>query len=110
METENENTIQADPEPVQNRDSSDQTVVPVEDLLPAIRTVGNEVVSGLEGSLPGLVSQSVVESIQELSGDDSDHPFMTTDFNEYTVTEGLLLVIALILVLNFFLSILRRWF
>lgn len=35
---------------------------------------------------------------------------METPFEDYTVTEGLLLLIFVILLLNFFLDLLRRWF
>ena len=39
-----------------------------------------------------------------------DHVFYTTPFTEYTVSEGLLLLIFVILLVNFFLDLLRRWF
>lgn len=39
-----------------------------------------------------------------------DHPMMETPFDDYTVTEGLLLLIFVILFLEFFLNLLRRWF
>lgn len=100
METDPE-PIQADPEPVSN-------VVSVSELLPAIRDVGSEVALRLEDNLPQLLTESVQEVIE---GDgSSDRPFMTTEFNDYTVTEGLLLIITVILIFNFFLTILRRWF
>ena len=36
--------------------------------------------------------------------------FYTTPFTEYTVTEGLLLLIFVILLVEFFLNLVRRWF
>lgn len=38
------------------------------------------------------------------------HPMMETPFASYTVTEGLLLLIFILLFLDFFLNLLRRWF
>lgn len=40
----------------------------------------------------------------------ADHPMMETPFESYTVTEGLLLLIFILLFLDFFLNLLRRWF
>lgn len=40
----------------------------------------------------------------------ADHAFYTTPFSDYTVTEGLLLLIFVILLVDFFLNLLRRWF
>ena len=39
-----------------------------------------------------------------------DRAFYTTSFSDYTVTEGLLLLIFVILVVDCFLNLLRRWF
>lgn len=39
-----------------------------------------------------------------------DHGFYSTPFTEYTASEGLLLLIFVILLVNFFLDLLRRWF
>lgn len=39
-----------------------------------------------------------------------DHAILTTDFSDYTVTEGLLLLIFVILLVEFFLNLVRRWF
>ena len=39
-----------------------------------------------------------------------DRAFYTTPFSDYTVTEGLLLLIFVILVVDFFLNLLQRWF
>lgn len=39
-----------------------------------------------------------------------DHPFMDTPLNDYTVVEGLLLLIFVIMLVEFFLNLVRRWF
>lgn len=39
-----------------------------------------------------------------------EHPMMSTSFSDYSVAEGLLLLIFVILLLNFFMNLLRRWF
>lgn len=57
-------------------------------------------VSGMDKVLKRLETLQAVE----------DHPMMETPFEDYTVTEGLLLLIFAILLLDFFLNLLRRWF
>ena len=39
-----------------------------------------------------------------------DRPFMTTPLNEYTVTEGLLLMILLVLVIKIIIGLLKEGF
>ncbi len=39
-----------------------------------------------------------------------EHPMMTTSFSDYSVAEGLLLLIFVVLLLDFFLNLIRRWF
>ena len=39
-----------------------------------------------------------------------DRGFYTTPFTDYTVTEGLLLLVFVILLIDFFLNLVRRWF
>lgn len=39
-----------------------------------------------------------------------DRGFYTTSFEDYTVTEGLLLLIFVILLVDFFVGLVRRWF
>ncbi len=39
-----------------------------------------------------------------------EHPMMSTSFSDYSVAEGLLLLIFILLLLDFFLNLLRRWF
>ena len=52
---------------------------------------------------------AVLKHLETLQGV-ADHPMMDTPFDDYTVTEGLLLLIFVILFLEFFLNLLRRWF
>lgn len=49
----------------------------------------------------------VVEVMAEVV---EDYTFMDKPFEEYTTSEGLLLLIFVILFLDFILNILRRWF
>lgn len=46
---------------------------------------------------------------QEVVLADEPHLFYETDFSSYTVTEGLLLLIFVILLVQFFLNLVRRW-
>lgn len=39
-----------------------------------------------------------------------ERPIMTTSFADYTVTEGLLLLVFVLLLLRLFLDLLGRWF
>lgn len=39
-----------------------------------------------------------------------DCGFYTTSFSDYTVTEGLLLLIFVVLLVDFFVNLVRRWF
>ncbi len=39
-----------------------------------------------------------------------EHPMMSTSFSDYSVAEGLLLLIFVLLLLDFFLNLFRRWF
>lgn len=78
----------------------EQNEVPVED--------GSEGVDVLAPEDPVLGDQEVVESILAETVD--DHLFYSTSFADYTVTEGLLLLIFVILLVEFFLNLVRRWF
>lgn len=86
--------VEDDAAPVEVPDEPVQNVVSVDDLLPALQESTAESNDGL--------TQTILEV--------NDRPFMTTEFEDYTVTEGLLLLIAVLLLLNFFLALLRRWF
>ena len=78
----------------------EQNEVPVED--------GSEGVDVLAPEDSVLGDQEVVESI--LAEPVEDHLFYSTSFADYAVTEGLLLLIFVILLVEFFLNLLRRWF
>ena len=52
-------------------------------------------------------STEVIEVVAEVV---EDYTFLDKPFEEYTTTEGLLLVIAVFVFLDFILNILRRWF
>lgn len=72
----------------------EQNEVPVED--------GSEGVDVLAPEDPVLGYQETVIA--------QDRPFYTTPFSEYSVVEGLLLLIFVILLVEFFLNLVRRWF
>ena len=101
-----ENNMEDNSESVQASGEPATDVVPVEELLPALRGALAENNVQLEEEMTVTMAETISESMPEVV----EHPLMTTDFNDYTVTEGLLLVIALVLVINFFLTIIRRWF
>lgn len=102
MEIENNETteiilddpVEDDTVPVEVPDEPVQSVVSVDDLLPALQESAAE------------SNDSLTQTILEVN----DRPFMTTEFEDYTVTEGLLLLISVLLLLNFFLALVRRWF
>lgn len=52
-------------------------------------------------------NEEVVAEIVEV---DVDRPFLTTPFDDYTVVEGLLLLILLILVINWVVKIVKGGF
>ena len=57
----------------------------------------------LDDTAPTEVIEVVAEVVE-------DYTFLDKPFEEYTTTEGLLLVIAVFVFLDFILNILRRWF
>ena len=57
---------------------------------------------------PVLGDQETVGTV--LAEPVDEHLFYSTSFADYTVTEGLLLLIFVILLVEFFLNLLRRWF
>ena len=52
----------------------------------------------------------VFAEVSEVETVEVEHPFLTTSFEDYSVSEGLLLVIVLILVVKFCIDVLRRGF
>ena len=83
------------------------------EVLPPIDSEGTDLpaeeVLVLDHSDP--VSEELEEYEYEILTDVAgDHLFYSTDFSDYTVSEGLLLLIFVILVVDFFLNLVRRWF
>lgn len=93
--------VQPDPAP----SAPPVEVVPVDEVEDSLTGFQQELISAIQQNA-AEGNASLTASVQAIS----DRPFMTTEFSEYTVTEGLLLVISVFLVLNFFLSLIRRWF
>lgn len=90
-------------EPPQEAEGDAAAEAPAEsggDLPSAVVSEGPIEVVGMSTALKRL------ETIQGVV----DHPMMETPFEDYTVTEGLLLLVFVILLLDFFLNLLRRWF
>lgn len=55
--------------------------------------------------------ETVEAEVVELVGEEvSDRPFFTTDFSDYTVTEGLLLCLVLLTVLQMLIRIVKEGF
>ena len=77
------------------------TLLPGGDAQPAQGT--------LEGPIEVIGMDEALKRLETIQGV-ADHPMMETPFEDYTVTEGLLLLIFVILLLDFFLNLLRRWF
>lgn len=123
------------PEPEPEAPATPVEVITIEDLLDRITGEGQEETGdgeeeappqeGEETPLPGGDAQTVQGTLEgpiEIIGMEEllkrletiqgveDHPMMETPFEDYTVTEGLLLLIFVILLLDFFLNLLRRWF
>lgn len=69
---------------------------------PVYSTVG-------DGSISVEGMQEVLQRLETLEAA-AVHPMMETPFEDYTVTEGLLLLVFVILLLDFFLNLIRRWF
>lgn len=58
--------------------------------------------------VPGM--DMVLNFLEEIQLQTSPHPLLTTPFEDYTVCEGLLLLLLLSLVISFCLKMLRRAF
>lgn len=63
----------------------------------------------LEGPIEVVGMDAALNRLETIQGA-VNHPMMETPFEDYTVTEGLLLLVFVILLLDFFLNFLRRWF
>lgn len=55
-------------------------------------------------------STSTVETVETLIVPADTHPFLSTSFSDYSVTEGLLLAVLLTLIVSGLLHFLGRWF
>ena len=86
------------------------------EVLPPIDSEGTDLpaeeVLVLDNSDPMSSDPEELEEYEYeiLSDDAGDHLFYSTDFSDYTVSEGLLLLIFVILVVDFFMNLVRRWF
>lgn len=65
--------------------------------------------AALEGPFEVIGMDAALKRLETIQGA-VDHPMLETPFEDYTVTEGLLLLVFVILLLDFFLNLLRRWF
>lgn len=73
--------------------------------------IENEVTTVAEGVVSSSTeTQPVVEVIQVIEVTDLDRPFMTTSFDDYTVTEGLLLFLLLLVFLKACTKLLKEGF
>lgn len=72
----------------------------------------NEVTTVEEGSSsePATEPEQIVEVIQVIEVTDLVRPFMTTNFNDYTVTEGLLLLLVILVFLKWCVKIVKGGF
>lgn len=116
-----------DPEPEDGTDSGGG-VVSVEELLDRLaqagqdtgdtpetpaEDTGTEYEVSLSPETGGSIAiEGMGELLQHLETLEQTavHPMMETPFEDYTVTEGLLLLIFIVLFLDFFLNLFRRWF
>ena len=85
--------------------NDEQLEVEVIEVLSETGSEGTDVSAAEDPVLgdPETVETVLVETVDE-------HLFYSTNFEDYTVTEGLLLLIFVILLVDFFLNLLRRWF
>ena len=77
-------------------EESMEIVSPDEGDVLAVEDTGTEVVETFEGTIVEVV--------------DLDRPFMTTPFSEYSVSEGLLLLIVLLTVIQMCMRIIKGGF
>lgn len=70
----------------------------------------NEVLSEIDGEGADLSDPAIPVLDYTETVIIEDRPFYTTSFSDYSVTEGLLLLIFVILLVQFFFNLVRRWF
>lgn len=107
-------------------------VISVDELLDRLTTgevdtaetpevdIGEEAVDGTETEESGLTVETIGESgpsnadtaleLLEVIQKDVDHSFLSTDFADYTVTEGLLLMALLLFVISLCIKMLKEGF
>lgn len=93
-EAPSENPAEEEPVPAGDSDGSED--------IPVYTFSGSDTVT-VEGM------KEVLQRLETLE-ETTVHPMMETPFEDYTVTEGLLLLVFVILLLDFFLNLIRRWF
>ena len=79
-----------------------ETTLPVTDTLEVTESTESVETAALETTEPPQAETIGVVLV------DVDRPFMVTSFHDYTVTEGLLLLIFVLALLSFFLNLFRR--
>ena len=82
----------------------------IENEVPAKSSSEGTDVSDPEVPVLGDPAAAVGDEYITLQETPDEHLFYSTDFSDFTVTEGLLLLIFVILVVEFFLNLVRRWF
>ena len=97
-------------------DVSDPEVPVLDDPAPAV----TDEVTGEDPAAPEEITgedpaEADTEDLEEYEYEvlvelPEEHLFYDTNFADFTVTEGLLLLIFVILLVDFFLNLLRRWF
>lgn len=79
-----------------------------ETTLPVTETAEvTESTESVEPAVPEATEAPQAETIEVVLVD-VDRPFMVTSFHDYTVAEGLLLLIFVLALLSFFLNLFRR--
>lgn len=118
-------TVLLVPEPAEPETVSPVEAIPVEELPATSAQVdqdteelpfedsaasGTEIEAVFESGSISITGMGELLQHLETLEETAAHPMLETPFEAYTVTEGLLLLIFIILFLDFFLNLLRRWF
>ena len=89
---------------------SDEELEVTQNEVPAESGGEGADVSAPAVSVLGDPAAAVGDEYVTLQETPDEHLFYSTDFSDFTVTEGLLLLIFVILLVDFFLNLVRRWF
>ena len=89
---------------------TDEELEVTENEVPAESGSEGTDVSDQEILVLGDPAAAVGDEYVTLQETPDEHLFYSTDFSDFTVTEGLLLLIFVILLVDFFLNLVRRWF